>query len=245
MDIVGYTDRYSVRAGNTIRFMVSCKLPSYNADVVRLIHGDLNPEGPGFKEKLVQNVGTFSGQLQELVIGSYVVVPDHPLLRLKKSFALSAWISSTTPSKSSQGLLTKWSDSSGTGYGMVLDGDNGLSLWIGGSDGRVERISTGVPLRAPALHAPSWYFVAASYDSSTGRVLLYQQPKTMWPKDPETAAVVEKEIRAVGNRRQWHATHNGWLLRGRGIRWTDHSWPVQRQNRPTGRLRARPELTRA
>ena len=191
MDIVGYADRFSVRAGDTIRFMVSCKLPNYNADVVRLIHGDLNPDGPGFKEKLVQNVGTFSGRRQKLVIGSYVVVPDHPLLRLNKSFTLSAWISSTTPSKSSQGLLTKWSDFSGTGYGLVLDGDNGLTLWIGGTDGRVERISTGVPLR----RAP-WYFVAASYDSSTGRVLLYQQPKTMWPMD-ETAAEVEKDIRRV------------------------------------------------
>ena len=188
MDIVGYADSFGVRAGDTIRFMVSCKLPSYTADVVRLIHGDLNPDGPGFKEKLVQNVGTFSGQLQKLVIGSYAVVPDHPLLRLKESFTLSAWISSTTPSKSSQGLLTKWSDSNNTGYGLILDGDNGLSLWIGGSDGRVERISTGVPLRRA-----SWYFVAASYDSSAGRVLLYQQPQTIWPRDP-SAAVVEKEI---------------------------------------------------
>ena len=197
MDIVGYADRFSVRAGDTIRFMVSCKLPSYQADIVRLIHGDLNPEGPGFKEKLVQNVGTFSGQFQKLVIGSYVVVPDHALLRMKESFTLLAWISSTTPTKDSQGLLTKWSDSSGTGYGLVLDGDNGLTLWIGGSDGRVERISTGVPVRAPALHAPAWYFVAASYDSSTGRVLLYQQPKTIWPMD-ETAAVVERDIGRLG-----------------------------------------------
>ena len=192
MDIVGYADRFSVRAGDTIRFMVSCKLPSYQADIVRLIHGDLNPEGPGFKEKLVQNVGTFSGQFQKLVIGSYAVVPDHALLRMKESFTLLAWISSTTPTKDSQGLLTKWSDSSGTGYGLVLDGDNGLTLWIGGSDGRVERISTGVPLRRGV-----WHFVAASYDSSTGRVLLYQQPKTMWPQDP-TAAVVERDIGRLG-----------------------------------------------
>ena len=197
MDIVGYADRYNVRAGDTIRFMVSCKLPSYQADIVRLIHGDLNPEGPGFKETLVQNVETFSGQFQELVIGSYAIVPDHPLLRLNESFTLLAWISSTTPSKTSQGLLTKWSDSSATGYGLILDGDNGLTLWIGGTDGRVERISTGVPVRAPSLHSPSWYFVAASYDSSAGRVLLYQQPKTMWPRD-DTAALVEKDIRQLG-----------------------------------------------
>ena len=61
MDIVGYADRYSVRAGDTIRFMVSSKLPSYQADIVRLIHGDVNPEGPGFKEEPVQAVGTLEG----------------------------------------------------------------------------------------------------------------------------------------------------------------------------------------
>ncbi len=192
MDIVGYADRYSVRAGETIRFMVSCKLPSYRADVVRLIHGDVNPEGPGFKEGFIQNIGTFEGRFQELVTGSHVTVPDSPLLRIKESFTLTAWISSTTPSKSSQGILTKWSDFGGTGYGMMLDGDNGLTLCIGSADGHVERISTGVPVRAPALHSPAWYFVAASYDSSTGTVLLYQQPRTIWPMD-DTAAVVERE----------------------------------------------------
>ena len=193
MDIVGYADRYSVRAGDTIRFMVSSKLPSYQADIVRLIHGDVNPEGPGFKEEPVQGVGTFEGRFQELVTGSYAAVPDSPLLRFKGSFTLLAWISSTTPTKFSQGILTKWSDFGGTGYGMMLDGERGLTLCVGGADGRVERISTGVPVRAPALHSPAWYFVAATYDSSTGRVMLYQQPRTIWPMD-ETAAVAEREI---------------------------------------------------
>ena len=193
MDIVGYADRYSVRAGETIRFMVSCKLPSYKADVVRLIHGDVNPEGPGFKEKAVQSIGTFEGRFQELVTGSHVTVPDSPPLRITGSFTLAAWISCTTPSKSSQGVLTKWSESGGRGYGMMLDGERGLTLCIGSADGRVERISTGVPVRAPALHSPAWYFVAASYDAATGRALLYQQPKTIWPMD-DTAAVVESEI---------------------------------------------------
>ncbi len=196
MDIVGYADRYSVRAGNTIRFMVSCKLPGYKADVVRLIHGDVNPEGPGFKDKFVQSVGTFEGRFQEVVNGSHVAVPDSPPLRITGSFTLAAWISCTTPSKSSQGILTKWSESGGAGYGMMLDGEHGLTLCIGSADGRVERISTGVPVRAPALHSPAWYFVAASYDAATGRVILYQQPKTIWPMD-ESAAVVEREIGSV------------------------------------------------
>ena len=48
MDVVGYADRLSVQQGETIRFMVSSKHPTYRADIVRLIQGDANPIGPGF-----------------------------------------------------------------------------------------------------------------------------------------------------------------------------------------------------
>jgi N,N-dimethylformamidase len=49
MDIVGYSDRLSVAPGDVIRFMVSSKKPTYEAAIVRLIYGDENPQGPGFK----------------------------------------------------------------------------------------------------------------------------------------------------------------------------------------------------
>lgn len=50
--VVGYADRLSVQASQTIRFMVSCELPQYRADIVRLIHGNANLAGPGLKEKV-------------------------------------------------------------------------------------------------------------------------------------------------------------------------------------------------
>ena len=48
--IVGYADHLRVQPGETIRFMVSSEVPRYRADIVRLIHGDANPTGPGIKE---------------------------------------------------------------------------------------------------------------------------------------------------------------------------------------------------
>src|SRR5205807_3770705 len=45
MLITGYADRLSLQPGETIRFMVSAELPTYRADIVRLIHGDPNPTG--------------------------------------------------------------------------------------------------------------------------------------------------------------------------------------------------------
>ena len=79
--IVGYSDKISAVPGDTIRFMMSCDGPtSYRADLVRIIHGDLNPEGPGFKEKVIAGVGgdEHRGRKQEVYAGSHVLVPDSP-----------------------------------------------------------------------------------------------------------------------------------------------------------------------
>jgi len=53
MRIVGYSDQLSMMPGRTIRFMVNCEgAEKYRVDLVRLIHGDTNPAGPGFKEEV-------------------------------------------------------------------------------------------------------------------------------------------------------------------------------------------------
>src|SRR5258707_79642 len=115
MDIVGYSDRLSVAPGETVRFMVSSKQPTYEAPIVRLIHGDDSPEGPGFKEEVLQTAidGEYQGREQVLPRGSYVQVSDAPALRHLGSFTLTAWIYPTTPYKGVQGLLTKWVDGMG------------------------------------------------------------------------------------------------------------------------------------
>ena len=48
-ELIGYTDRLSVAPGEKIRFMVSADLPAYSSALVRLVHGDENASGPGFK----------------------------------------------------------------------------------------------------------------------------------------------------------------------------------------------------
>ena len=47
--LVGYADRLSVLAGEEIGFKVSCRSPTYHADIVRLVHGD----GAGRDERQV------------------------------------------------------------------------------------------------------------------------------------------------------------------------------------------------
>ena len=98
-ELIGYTDRLSVAPGEQIHFMVSTDLPSYNTSLVRLIHGDENPAGPGFKEEQVASAldGQHVGRKQVALAGSYVVVQDHSVLSRLTSFTLQAWIWPTTP----------------------------------------------------------------------------------------------------------------------------------------------------
>ena len=53
--IVGYSDVLSVRPNHKISFMISCdkKIKYIYSKFVKLIQGDCNPDGPGFKEEKI------------------------------------------------------------------------------------------------------------------------------------------------------------------------------------------------
>ena len=184
-ELIGYTDRLSVAPGEQIRFMVSTDLPSYNSSLVRLIHGDENPAGPGFKEeRLVSAIdGRRAGRKQYARTGSYVTVANHSLLRQLTSFTLQVWIWPTTPlNGEEQGLLSKWSANE-VGMCLAIGKQGALELWLGGA-GAATRISTG-----HAMRAREWYFVAAAFDNETGRVRLVQAPASNWPSDISSISV--------------------------------------------------------
>lgn len=210
--IVGYADRLTAQAGQTIRFMVSSELPSYRVDIVRMVMGDADSTGPGIKETVVPTPVNkeYPGKRQAFPFGSYVSVPDDPALRLTGSFTITAWIGPTTPGvsagvRSAAGLVGKWSESDQSGYGLMIDDSGALALWLSRPGAAPEKISTGVPLRQwipqiPGAFRPrpqgtntAWYFVGASFDAATGRVVLYQQPVSSMPVDP-SRAVVERTV---------------------------------------------------
>ena len=196
--ITGYSDKYSVCPGDNLKFYVNAEQnESYDAHVVRLIHGDTNPDGPGYKEEELSMScnATYTGRNQRIHGGSYVIVPQDDRLNVK-SFTLQAYVFPTTPEKGRQGLITKWVESNKSGYGLFIDDDSCLSLEIGDGKGLVMNLSSGKKLMRKV-----WYLVAASFDEHTGRVTLYQEPvvsrtngglgmSMLHPAD-ETSAVVE------------------------------------------------------
>ena len=194
--IVGYADHLRIQPGETIKFMVTSERPRYRADIVRLIHGDANPKGPGIKEIVVETPANaeYSGKRQELPLGSYAVVPDNPALRITGSFTFTAWIAPSSQRGEGtdvfagvEGILTKWSEAQKGGYGVFIDEAGRLSLWLTGADGRTEKMSSDRPLRpwVPAIPgmnarpqgvATAWTFVAVSFDAAAGKVVLHQDP---------------------------------------------------------------------
>jgi N,N-dimethylformamidase len=185
MRLVGYSDRLSAAPGETIAFKVSSAHATYDADIVRLVHGDPNPLGPGLIAEVVETPisGAYPGRIQEIHTGSFITVADDPALRITGSVTIQAWIFPTTPAKGTQGLLAKWSPSGPAGFALVIE-DGALGLWLADADGRVARIGTSAP-----LHARIWYFVAAVFDAATGDVRLVQEPCRIWPLDPSVRDV--------------------------------------------------------
>ncbi len=172
LKLVGYGDRLSVAPGETISFMVSADGPTrYRAGIVRLIHGDANPAGPGFKARPVASDvnGTYPGRRQEIDAGSYVVVPDHPVLHGLASFTLAAMIWPTTPDRGRQAIIVKGADG-GAGFALCID-DGGVALALSDGDGATATVAT-----AKSMLSRHWYLAAASLDAADGTVTVIQRP---------------------------------------------------------------------
>ena len=205
----GYADRLSVEPGGDIDFMVSSERAQYRADLVRLIHGDANPDGPGIKERVIDVPvnGEYPGRSQNLPLGSYAIVPDHPVLRLEGSFTVTAWIAPTSQRGDSgasgsvfarsEGVVTKWAGDRG-GYGVFIDEMGRLSVRLRDANGTTQIVNADQPLRpwVPAIFGmnnrpqgvtTTWYFVAVSFDAATGRVVIVQDPQTDFSFDPSRA----------------------------------------------------------
>ena len=188
--LTAYADRISARPGESVRFMVSAAGGAdYEAEIVRLICGDLNPEGPGYKEEAVETEvsGRHRGREQVIHAGSCVLVPDAPPLLGLGSLSVLAMLWPTTPGKREASLIAKWSDAERCGFALMLDQDGAVALRVG--DGKaVETISTGV-----ALRPREWVCAGASFDADSGRAMVFQEPVRKIPV-ASTEGAAEREM---------------------------------------------------
>lgn len=73
--LIGYTDRFSARPGETVSVMVASTTPGHcTADLVRIRCADPNPAGPGLRIEDTAPLGTFEAVFQPIRIGSCGIV---------------------------------------------------------------------------------------------------------------------------------------------------------------------------
>ncbi len=106
MYLIGYLSALSFRAGEDVNVMISSSVSAVSVAVVRLIHGDDNPAGPGFLYQPVDTIATQTvlAQEQDTPIGSWATSDAMLSLGQHCTITLSIW--PTLPAESEvQGLF--------------------------------------------------------------------------------------------------------------------------------------------
>ncbi len=171
MELFGYANRLSVAGGDRISFKVTCDADRYDATIVRLLHGDTNPAGPGFKEVAVDAFAprTLAGRQQSVHPGAFVQVDGFVPPAGGRGFTLAAFVLPTRVEGSDRGIISCWDPAKDSGVTLLLDERGALGLRVR-ENGLESRVDTGAPL---ALGR--WYFVAAAVDEQSGAVHLFHQ----------------------------------------------------------------------
>lgn len=165
--LIGYVDRLSARAGDTLSFKVSSTSSEpFEAQLIKIVCADPNPDGPGIvHEEIASSIdGAYPSRLQDNDPGSYIQVPVTRHIAPLDSFTIVATVWPTTPAKGRQALIC----CPGTdGVTLCLDESGCASIEFGTGD----TLSTGTPLKSRR-----WYRVWATYDGDSGEASVFHLP---------------------------------------------------------------------
>ncbi len=189
LQIVGYPDRYSAEPGERIDFKISVEdRDSFEAKLVRVVHGDCNPAGPGLKFVPVPSDadGFHAGGPQRIDPGSFMVVDPFPPLAAKP-FTFFAMLWPTLLRRSDQTLFCQWDASTNRGIHVGLTDGGRIAITVG--DGR----RTDVVKAGRAMLQRQWYSLALAIDPQNRTVTIEQTPiqHYAWTQDSvrETASL--------------------------------------------------------
>jgi N,N-dimethylformamidase len=169
--IRGYCDRPNVRGGERLDFFLSSpQSGSCKPGLVRLVHGDRNPAGPGYREEPVdcQLPSSCPVGPQFTQMGGHVRVadPDHALSGAR-GMGLHLHIWPTTPGKR-QAVISRFSEFEQTGWALLIE--NGCLCFITGDGNTTSQVRL-----TRRLFPEVWYSVAVSLDVASQTVQLSQR----------------------------------------------------------------------
>jgi N,N-dimethylformamidase len=183
--IRGYCDTPSVAPGEEVSFYVSTDEPTaFRAQLVRL--GSVGSE-PGGEDAVPRTTdgdhldhvvfhpvdadvnGERQGRPQRTQLGGYVEVPDpRGLLMGSEGLTVHAFVWSTTPMKS-QGVITRWDESTGTGWALTLE-DGYPTLTVAGANGSRAEVRSD-----RRLFPEVFYSIVAGFDVGRGDLFVEQR----------------------------------------------------------------------
>lgn len=177
LPIVGYTDKLSLAPGETLDVMVSSfGARRYRADLRRIIQGDTNPAGPGYKDRPVDlDLGPEREALAKpFRPGSCVVIPGQGMLRGLGDFTLAAAVFPTLLNGTRRTVI-------------ALPGFAEIGI---DADGHLTGAAFGVSLASTVpLSVGQWHVAALSHCGATGRLTLAlacEADAASAPAEPDT-----------------------------------------------------------
>jgi N,N-dimethylformamidase len=208
--LIGYSSATSVRAGDSIDFMVAVMGGgAYEADLVRIINGDgLSRYADSFELQSVDAAfaGSYQGHQQPLNLGSYVQVGNAASLDQLSSFTVAGWIHPTfNPARyeppnledidpfspptlnigasvREQTIVSRFDATSQNGWTLYLDENLHLVFAVGDGTGTVVKARIGEP-----VNTCDWSYVMASFDTDTQQISVQFSEKPHAPGDRATA----------------------------------------------------------
>ena len=160
---LGYPDKLCVRPGETVRFHVSgAGAETASAQLVKLIHGDTQSGGPGFRELEVPSVvdGSYPLRDQPTHHGSYARMPGAGSIladTAQTGVSLCAMVASFADT-GVQPLFSAWDTATETGMALVLEPGLRPAFWT-----TAARVALSDPLLSGV-----WYAVCGSWDPARG-----------------------------------------------------------------------------
>ncbi|MCO5733309.1 N,N-dimethylformamidase beta subunit family domain-containing protein [Rhizobium sp. SSA_523] len=156
-EYLGYPDRISVPAGETVKFQLSSRRDAVKVEVLRLRCGDVDVNGPGFKYDLMDSAidGVHACLDQEIRPGSCAVI-EHggTLVPSGNGWSFGCYIYPTHIADNGRGIMSNWCETTGQGYALELDSEGRPVLRLGSTC-----LTLDVKVRERV-----WSFISATLD---------------------------------------------------------------------------------
>ncbi len=146
--VLAYSNRQSLRAGESIEFKVSSVgAETYQADIVRLRSPDVGrgPHTPEFREVPLGTpmCGEHRARQQPIYPGSYVSVPSWGEIESPDGFSLLAGVFPTRLASSRQCLIGTYAEGDHRGVALFIESDGRLGCMLG-TDDRAEVVHSDI-----------------------------------------------------------------------------------------------------